>query len=259
MTDLGHMIGRNRSQPVQCGAFASFPNLESLARGFTSIAEFLTAFDMSEHKRRHGPEAEPPNVLNFALRIFQSSDDKEENSWAEHITILVNGHADQLLKRGVRRVCIVVCRPGVYPFYYTLCPRTDGSWGEEQAIRNIEPALAFQLELSRLSHYDLTPCLGQSQQLHIYHAVARENKMDNRFFIRALVRPGRLRASMSTAEYLITETDRLMTVVLDALEVVSAQHRNADCNNIFMNFGVSFVIFFLSHLKAQSLQSSREL
>ena len=41
---------------------------------------------------------------------------------------------------------------------------------------------------------------------------------------------------MSMAEYLISETDRLVTGVLDALEIVSAQHRTADCNHIFMNF-----------------------
>jgi len=41
---------------------------------------------------------------------------------------------------------------------------------------------------------------------------------------------------MSTAEYLISETDRLVTSILDALEVVGAERCNADCNHIFMNF-----------------------
>ena len=38
------------------------------------------------------------------------------------------------------------------------------------------------------------------------------------------------------AEYLISETDRLVTGILDASEIVSSQHRTAHCNHIFMNF-----------------------
>ncbi|KJA13193.1 hypothetical protein HYPSUDRAFT_1080563, partial [Hypholoma sublateritium FD-334 SS-4] len=46
-----------------------------------------------------------------------------------------------------------------------------------------------------------------------------EQAIYNRFFIRAYVRPGRLHGSMSTAEYLVSETDRLVTSILDALEI----------------------------------------
>src|SRR5438477_4782286 len=129
---------------------------------------------------------------------------------------------------------------------------SDGAWSEEQAIRNVEPALAFQLELSRLSNYKLTWCFVEAKQIHIYHAVARENQLDNRFFVRALIRPGRLRGTMSTAEYLVAETDRLVTSVLDALEVVSAQYRTADCNHIFMNFVYNLEVSYEDVLKAIS-------
>jgi acetyl-CoA carboxylase / biotin carboxylase 1 len=129
----------------------------------------------------------------------------------------------------------MVCRPGQYPIYITL-RQVGASWREEEAIRNIEPALAFQIELGRLSNYSLKPVFLESTQIHMYHAIARENQLDSRFFVRALVRPGLHRGTMSTAEYLISETDRLVTNILDALELVSAQQRNADCNHIFINF-----------------------
>jgi Acetyl-CoA carboxylase, central region len=52
---------------------------------------------------------------------------------------------------------------------------------------------------------------------------------------------GRLRGTVSTAEYLISETDRLVASVLDALEVVSAENRSADGNHIFMyNLAVEY-------------------
>jgi acetyl-CoA carboxylase / biotin carboxylase 1 len=158
-----------------------------------------------------------------------------EDEWNKQVVDSVNKQASILQRRGVRRVSILLCRRGQYPVYFTL-RNFSGAWGEEQAIRNIEPALAFQLELSRLSNYNLKPCFVEAKQIHVYHAIARENQLNNRFFVRALVRPGRLRGSMSTAEYLISETDRLVTSILDALKIVSAENRHADCNHIFMNF-----------------------
>ena len=244
------MIDRNQSQPTRTGALASFPNLPALSRGFEKIASLLPVFEADEYRQRYG-DIQPPNVLNFALRIFNEQDDMAEGVWSEKITALINAHRECLAKRGVRRLSVLICRQGQYPFYYTLRD-TNGTWAEEQAIRNIEPALAFQLELSRLSNYKLAPVFGESQQIHIYHATANENQLDQRFFVRALVRPGRLRGSMTTAEYLISETDRLVTSILDALEIVSAKHRNADCNHIFMNFVYNLNVTYEDVLEAIS-------
>lgn len=248
VSDLTYLIGRNQSQPVRSGVISSFSNLAAMARGFEKVADLLPIFDVDEFRQRYG-SSQPPNVMNLALRIFDEADDMAEEDWAEQLTKFVNNHNATLAKRGVRRVTIMICRRGQYPMYHTL-RNSNGSWVEEQAIRNIEPALAFQLELSRLSNYKLTPCFVEAKQIHIYHGVAQENQLDNRFFIRALVRPGRLRGTMSTAEYLISETDRLVTSILDALEVVSAQHRNADVNHIFMNFVYNLAVNYEDVLAA---------
>ncbi|KAF8892047.1 acetyl CoA carboxylase [Infundibulicybe gibba] len=205
VSDLTYMINR---------AIASFPNLEALARGFSKVADMLPSFDADEYRQRYGSNSQPPNA-----------DDMPDAAWS-------GKHNNILLHRGVRRISILICRRGQYPIYFTL-REFEGSWGEEQAIRNIEPALAFQLELSRLSNYNLKPRFVEAKQL------------DNRFFIRALVRPGRLRGTMSTAEYLISETDRLVTNVLDALEVVN-------CNHIFMNFVYNLAVEYEDVLAAIS-------
>src|ERR1700676_3714458 len=172
VSDLTYMISRNQAQPVRTGCLASFPNLSTLTRGFERVASLLPLFEASEYRLRYGANNQPPNIMNLALRIFDNADDMAEEVWSEKINALVNDRHEVLNKRGVRRVSVLICRRGEYPFYYTL-REVDGVWGEEQAIRNIEPALAFQLELSRLSNYKLTPCFGESQQIHIYHAIAR--------------------------------------------------------------------------------------
>jgi Acetyl-CoA carboxylase, central region len=95
--------------------------------------------------------------------------------------------------------------------------------------------MSSPLSLSN-SNYNLTPVFVESKQLHIYHGVARENQLDNRFFIRTLVRPGRVCSGISMPKYLISETDRLVTSILNSLEVVSAKHRSADFDHISINF-----------------------
>jgi len=136
--------------------------------------------------------------------------------------------------------------------YFTL-REMGGSWKEERAIRHVEPALAFQLELSSLSNYNLTPILVQNKQLHIYHGVARENQLDNRFFIRGLVRPGRVRGGISMAKYLISETDRLVTSILNSLEVVSTRHRSrfrfkVTCMHSLASFPGTTVLYLFAAL-----------
>ncbi|PFH51931.1 hypothetical protein AMATHDRAFT_141248 [Amanita thiersii Skay4041] len=249
VSDLTYLINRSQSQPIRTGAIASFHNLEALSTGFNKVVSALPEFSQEEFKERYGSNSQPPNVINVALRIFDSEDDMSETEWNKSIHEFINSNTDVLNRHGVRRVSVMICRPGHYPVYFTLRDMED-IWDEEKAIRNIEPALAYQLELSRLSNYNLKPCFVEAKQIHMYHAVARENQLDSRFFIRALVRPGRLRGTMSTAEYLISETDRLVTSVLDALEVVSAQHRNADCNHIFMNFVYNLAVSYEDVLEA---------
>ncbi|KAJ3936873.1 MAG: acetyl-CoA carboxylase [Lentinula lateritia] len=229
VSDLTSLI-RHQSQPIRVGAISSFPNFLALAKGFSKS---------------------PPNVLNVALRLFREEDDIPEDAWFEKLTAFVNEQSSTLREHGVGRVSIMLCRPNQYPVYLTL-READRVWTEEQSIHNIEPALAFQLELSRLSSYKPQPVSVESKQIHIYHAVARENQLDKRFFVCALVRPGRLRGSMSTAEYLISETDRLVTTVLDALELVTAEQRNTDCNHIFLNFIYNLAVTYEDVLAAIS-------
>lgn len=242
------MISNSQSRPIRTGAIASFPDWDVLSRGFDKVASSLPLFEATHSYMN---SSQPTNVMNIALRLFDQAEEASEQSWSEKINTLVNERRDILLRHGVRRVSILICRRGQYPWYFTM--RDMGStWAEEQHIRNIEPALAYQLELSRLSNYKLTPCFVENKQIHIYHAVARENQFDNRFFVRALVRPGRLRGSMGTAEYLISETDRLVTGILDSLEVVNARYRNADCNHIAMNFVHTLSVTYEDVLEAVS-------
>ena len=192
-------------------------------------------------KRRPSPRREPEpdltSVCNVAIRDVESYDDNEMLS---RITDLVNDYKSELLARKVRRISFICGhKDGAYPAYFTFRGPT---YQEDDSIRHIEPALAFQLELGRLSKFRIRPVFTENRNIHVYEAIGKgaesDKAVDKRYFTRAVVRPGRLRDEIPTAEYLISEADRLMTDILDALEIIG--NNNSDLNHIFINFSAVF-------------------
>ena len=180
-----------------------------------------------------GPDDEFTAVLNVAVRDAESSDD---NEILERINSIIDEYKNELLARKVRRLTFVCGhKDGTYPGYFTFRAPT---YREDDSIRHIEPALAFQLELGRLSKFRIKPVFTENRNIHVYEAVGKssdnEKAVDKRYFTRAVVRPGRLRDEIPTADYLISEADRLMNDILDALEIIG--NNGSDLNHIFINF-----------------------
>ncbi|OCF39572.1 acetyl-CoA carboxylase/biotin carboxylase [Kwoniella heveanensis CBS 569] len=242
MSDLNYVV-HTKSEPTRFGLMTSYNRLSDLEAGFSKLLSMYPAFSHAEFAEKYGSDARSPHVMNVALRLF-NGDDLTDEQLNERFHALVNQYADKINSKGIRRVSFLGCRKDQYPSYVTLRPSADGSWKEEEAIRNIEPALAYQLELGRLVNFKITPQPSTNRQIHVYQAVGRENSSDVRFFVRALLRPGRFQGNMQVKEYLISETDRLVGDILDTLEVVSGQIRQADCNHISVNCVYSLSVSF---------------
>jgi len=183
------------------------------------------------------PAIESPDeltgVVNVAVRDAESLDDKEI---LERIRPIVDQYKDELYSRRIRRLTFICGhKDGTYPGYFTF---RGPEYKEDTSIRHVEPALAFQLELGRLSRFDIKPVFTENRNIHIYEAVGKNAESDKRYFLRAVVRPGRLREDIPTAKYMISEADRLMTDILDAMELVG--NNQADMNHIFINFSHVF-------------------
>lgn len=229
-SDLTFLLARGQEQPLRYGAMFAVRSLvdfkdqlASTLRQFPDVAKGKLAPTAASSQMQW-------NVLNVALTVKADNKVNEEALHAQFAAD-VNAMSEQMDRRAMRRITLLICNEGQYPSYFTL-RKQDGVWKEISTIRDIEPALAFQLELSRLSNFNLTPSPTENRQIHIYYAVGKDNSSDCRFFVRALVRPGRLRGNMKTVDYLISESDRLVTDVLDTLEVASASRRTADGNHI---------------------------
>jgi acetyl-CoA carboxylase/biotin carboxylase 1 len=173
-------------------------------------------------------------VLDIAVHDSEGKDDAE---LLDRITPIVKEFTDELRNRQVRRMTFLCGhKDGTYPSYFTF---RAPDYKEDLSIRHIEPALAFQLELHRLSKFKIKPVFTQNRNIHLYEAVGKAEAAegDKRYFVRAVVRPGRLRDDIGVAEYTISEADRIMNDILDALEIIG--NNGTDMNHIFINFSQS--------------------
>ncbi|KAF3392437.1 Acetyl-CoA carboxylase [Penicillium rolfsii] len=253
ISDMSYLVNDPSSDPIRKGVIIPIQYLED-AEEYLSKA--LEAFPRAgsktkrpgdnglianlEGKRR--PAVKPTEsdeltgVLNIAIRDIENQDDSQIVGQMQK---LLADAKDELLARRVRRVTFICGKNGVYPGYFTF---RGPSYEEDESIRHSEPALAFQLELGRLSKFKIKPVFTENRNIHVYEAIGKgpenDKAVDKRYFVRAVVRPGRLRDDIPTAEYLISEADRLMNDILDALEIIG--NNNSDLNHIFINFSPVF-------------------
>ncbi|KAJ5369027.1 Acetyl-CoA carboxylase [Penicillium cataractarum] len=253
ISDMSYLVNDPSSDPIRKGVIIPIQYLED-AEEYLSKA--LEAFPRAgsktkrpgdnglianlEGKRR--PAVKPTEsdeltgVLNIAIRDIEDQDDSQIVGQMQK---LLADAKDELLSRRIRRVTFICGKNGVYPGYFTF---RGPSYEEDESIRHSEPALAFQLELGRLSKFKIKPVFTENRNIHVYEAIGKgpenDKAVDKRYFVRAVVRPGRLRDDIPTAEYLISEADRLMNDILDALEIIG--NNNSDLNHIFINFSPVF-------------------
>lgn len=128
VSDLTYMISKSQIQPIRSGAIASFPDKDTLTKGFNDIAKLLPSFDAKEIKGRHGTEAQPPNVLYIALRIFDDQDDQDDAKWRETFIQLVDERKPIVSSHGIRRISFLVLPQGAVPLVLHP-PRERGRMG----------------------------------------------------------------------------------------------------------------------------------
>lgn len=254
ISDMSYLVGKGIDQPTRQGvivpvqyldeaeeylmrALEIFPTQGARKKSYSGFIPDLS----SSQRRRPSPKREADSeltaVCNVAVRDIESTDD---NEILTRIKGIISEYKDELLSRRVRRISFICGhKEGTYPGYFTFRGPT---YEEDDSIRHIEPALAFQLELGRLSKFRIKPVFTENRNIHVYEALGKgsdgEKAVDKRYFTRAVVRPGRLRDDIPTADYLISEADRLMNDILDALEIIG--NNNSDLNHIFINFSPVF-------------------
>ncbi|KAJ1549144.1 acetyl-coenzyme-A carboxylase [Cladochytrium tenue] len=200
------------------------------------------AFALHHHHRRAASGPSIINVMSVAVRAGAGAGDLSNDDRAlAYFAGVVARWREKMRAHRVRRVTFLVVRRNQFPRYFTF--KEHQQYKEDQVIRHIEPAMAYQLELQRLQNFDIRPCFVGNRRLHIYHAVGKNNPADMRFFVRAIVYPGQeMSGARTTHEHLTSEATRTLTDIMDALEIVGQQYPNTDCNHVFINFVPTFEV-----------------
>ncbi|RFU30919.1 hypothetical protein B7463_g5389, partial [Scytalidium lignicola] len=248
ISDMSYLVNKSQNEPSRRGVIVPVHYLDEAEEGIMRAMDLFPIYGVKKPKARDAAldlankrkpltrretDDDFTAVCNVAVRDTESMDDSEV---VPRINAIINECKEELLAHRIRRLTFICGhKDGTYPGYYTFRGPT---YEEDLSIRHSEPALAFQLELGRLSKFNIRPVFTENRNIHVYEAVGKENESDKRYFTRAVVRPGRLRDEIPTAEYLISEADRLMNDILDALTIIG--NNNSDLNHIFINFSPVF-------------------
>ncbi|XP_063028939.1 acetyl-CoA carboxylase 2 [Melospiza melodia melodia] len=229
------------------GVMVAFRRFEDFKRNFDEViwcfsnslnSELLsdaqaTTYDEEDTKNIH---EEPIHILNIALC---SADHAEDEKLVPIFRAFAQSKKKILVEHGLRRITFLIAQQREFPKFFTFRARDE--FAEDRIYRHLEPALAFQLELSRMRNFDLTAIPCANHKMHLYLGAAKvqagTEATDYRFFIRAIVRHSDLITKEASFEYLQNEGERLLLEAMDELEVAfNNTIVRTDCNHIFLNF-----------------------
>jgi len=221
-----------RAPVSRMGVMASFSSIDHLKAEFDSICS-----SFQEHVQK---AKEPVNVLMLSLRYTEDNfESKDDAAILAVLGALVAGYSSKLREMQIRRVTFIVVSNGEFPKYFTFREKND--FAEDSIYRHVDPALAYKLEMFRLSNYDVEHCPVQNNRLHLYYAKGRMTEgqkfQDNRFFMRAIMRYPDLPAGMDYTEFLQTAGESQLVEALDEIEVLynDPKYAKSDCNHLYIN------------------------
>uniref|UniRef100_H0V3L2 acetyl-CoA carboxylase n=1 Tax=Cavia porcellus TaxID=10141 RepID=H0V3L2_CAVPO len=217
---------RNFDEVISC-----FANVPKDIPVFSKVRTTLYSEDDYKSLRE-----EPIHILNVAI---QCADHLEDEALVPIFRTFVQSKKNILVDYGLRRITFLIAQEKEFPKFFTF--RARDKFAEDRIYRHLEPALAFQLELSRMRNFDLTAVPCANHKMHLYLGAAKVNEgvevTDHRFFIRAIIRHSDLITREASFEYLQNEGERLLLEAMDELEVAFNNTTvRTDCNHIFLNF-----------------------
>ncbi|XP_074527459.1 acetyl-CoA carboxylase isoform X2 [Halichoeres trimaculatus] len=211
--------------------------LSSFAEPLLETAPFSeSCSSLYEEENLKNTRENPIHIINVSIKTADTEDD---DALVTAFTAFAQSKKAILFEYGIRRITFLIAQKREFPKFFTFRAR-DG-FQEDRIYRNLEPALAFQLELNRMRNFDLTAVPCANHKMHLYLGAARVQEgaevTDYRFFIRAIIRHSDLITKEASFEYLQNEGERLLLEAMDELEVAfSNTSVRTDCNHIFLNF-----------------------
>ena len=208
------------------GEIVVLDSIASMKRSLGGILEAYAAITAAGNVS----EIRPMNSLNLFMR--NEADGMREDARIADIHMTLAAHKALLRKCSLRSVTVVlVCDDSSHNFY-SFPASMD--FEENPIHRHIDPALAYQLGLERLSEFSLQRF---PTKVDDYNAFYAEHDQDRRFFVRTLVRTtetlsSRANLTMPGVEKAFSES---LTVLENAMTDSSQRFERLNMNHIFLN------------------------
>lgn len=204
------------------GLIAAFNTLKHVEEHFDELVESLN----SQGEELLNDQLTGDDRTNFSLKTIRENedyifivniavkaDDQEDPILSKVLEAFCQTKKQLLYSKQIRRVTFIICDKCSFPRYFTYRVRDD--FVEDTIYRHLEPALAFQLEISRLRNYDLEAIPTANQKMHLYLGKAKvlapgQQVTDFRFFVRTIIRHSDLVTKEASYEFLQNEGERLI-------------------------------------------------
>eukprot|EP00057_Strongylocentrotus_purpuratus_P013940 XP_011668414.1 PREDICTED: acetyl-CoA carboxylase-like [Strongylocentrotus purpuratus] len=158
------------------GVMCAFSSIGDFEKSFDEVIDrfadmhlnFSHGVDADNNPEHNCEIDEPIHIVNIAIQYKELKSDKD---LAEMFLGFCRERKQQLFERDIRRVTFVVFQRREFPKYFTYRARLD--FHEDHIYRHLEPALAFQLEINRMSNFDLHLMDRANYRMHLYLGSAK--------------------------------------------------------------------------------------
>jgi acetyl-CoA carboxylase / biotin carboxylase 1 len=230
-TDNISELGNETEDYTGFGVMVGFEQLQDLQ---IYLPNALKLFESSEN------DNDSINILNLVIK-WRETDVPDDDWFIKTFSQIFETYIKIIQPYDIRRITVVVDFKEKLPFYYTF--RQRSGYKEDPIYRHIEPTLAFQLLLRKMSNYNITPFSISNPSVHIYYATAKQTDssrnavLDNRFFVRTLILKGDIFSQENPDEAKIAELERLLIDSLNglALAMSDSKFKQTYANHIYIH------------------------
>ncbi|CAF4661344.1 unnamed protein product, partial [Rotaria sp. Silwood2] len=210
--DLTNLNNTDSDLFQRMGILAAFDSWERAKSSFDELltpfsptySDDLSSFTESRSVRAYGRQSSCDSPLirtqnnrideavNLIYVFIKDDANLRQNLKLEDVFLdFVQSKREVCKAKNIRRITFSLAAKRQFPVYYTYRKRLN--FKGDKIYRNLEPALAYQLEVYRLRSFDLEFVPTSNHKTHIYLGKGKvHNKqhdaVDHRFFARSIIR-----------------------------------------------------------------------
>lgn len=215
----------SRQNVLREGILCYVSDITDLEDSLPEILNLLQQPDTPSPLPSVSPKKDPIHVVHAIMQYADEIDESEllPHEWTQYL----ESHRNELMNARIRRITVTIpCDSKLlsFPRIYTF--RSSNNYGEDIIVRHIEPPMAYHLELTRMSNFNIKLIPTPNRNIHMYFAepkrVEGSQKLKAKFFVRVVMRSlvqQTIEDIVSDKPHGNSELERCFVETLNALEL----------------------------------------